>query len=49
MHCIADTYICGNLTLEVPIQQNGQTHSNSLWAVAVELFECVWPFCWVGA
>ena len=41
MHCIADTYICGNLTLEVAIQQKGQTLSNKLWAVADELFECV--------
>ena len=25
--------------------QNGQTHSNNLWAIADELFDCVWPFC----
>ena len=29
--------------------QNGQTHSNNLSAFADELFECVWPFCEVGA
>ena len=32
------------LTLQAPVLQNGQTHSN-----ADELFECVWPFCGVGA
>ena len=29
--------------------QNGQTHSNNFSATADELFECVWPFCGVGA
>ena len=29
--------------------QNGQAHSNNSAAVADELFECVWPFCGVGA
>ena len=33
----------------MPIPQNGQTHSNSLSAKADELFECVWPFCKIGA
>ena len=28
---------------------NGQIHSNNLSAAAGELFECVWPFCAVGA
>ena len=38
-----------DLTLYVPIPQNGQTHSNNLSALADELFECVWPFCGVDA
>ena len=28
---------------------NGQTHSNNSRAVSDEFFECVWPFCVVGA
>ena len=32
----------------MPIQQNGQTHSNNSSATADEWFECVWPFCKVG-
>ena len=39
----------GQLTLYVPIPQNGQTHSNNSSVLADELFECVWPFCGVGA
>ena len=31
------------------IAQNGQTHSENSSAVADELFECVRPFCKVGA
>ena len=37
------------LTLKAPIPQNGQTHSNNSSATADELFECVSPFCKVGA
>ena len=37
------------LTLYAPIPQNGQTHSNDKSAFADELFECVWPFCGIGA
>ena len=39
------------LTFEVPIQQNGQTHSNNSSAVAAvdNFFKYVWPFCGVGA
>ena len=40
------------LTLQAPIPQNGQTHSNNSStkaAKADELFECLWPFCGVGA
>ena len=37
------------LTLEAPITQNGQTQSNNLLAIANECFDCVWPFCGVGA
>ena len=33
----------------MPNPQNGQTLSNNSSAVADELFECVWPFCGVGA
>ena len=33
----------------MPIPQNGQTHSNNSPAFGDELFECVWPFCGVGA
>ena len=33
-------------TLEVPVPENGQTHSKNSLAVADELFECVWPFLW---
>ena len=29
--------------------QNGQTHSNNFSALTEELFECVLPFCRVGA
>ena len=29
--------------------KNGQTHSNNSSALADKLFECVWPFCGVGA
>ena len=29
--------------------QNGQSHSNISPATADELFQCVWPFCRVGA
>ena len=36
-------------TLSTPTPQNGQTQSNKLSAVTDELFECVWPFCGVGA
>ena len=36
------------LTLQVPTQQNGLTHSNNLSADANELFESVWPFYGVG-
>ena len=38
-----------HLTISAPTPQNGQTHSNNLSAIADELFECVWPFCGVGA
>ena len=37
------------LILIVPTPQNGQTHSSNSLALANELFECVWPFCGVGA
>ena len=37
------------LTLTAPLPQNGQTHSNNLSGTADELFDCVWPFCKVGA
>ena len=33
----------------MPTLQNGQTHSNNSSAVADRLFECVWPFCGIGA
>ena len=36
------------LTLKVPTQQNGQTHSNNSSAIADEWFECVCPFRGVG-
>ena len=36
------------LTLQAPTPQNGQTHSNNSSAIAI-FFECVWPFCGVGA
>ena len=45
----SNTKITEGLTLELPTPQNGQTHSNSLLTVANELFECVRPFCGVGA
>ena len=37
------------LTLYTPTSQNGQKHSNNSSAVADKFFECVWPFCGVGA
>ena len=37
------------LTLWEPTPQNSQTHSNNSSATPDELFECVWPFCGVGA
>ena len=37
------------LTLKPPIPQNGQTHSNNSSATADKLFECVSPFCKLGA
>ena len=37
------------LTLLAATPQNGRTHSNNLSATADELFECVGPFCGVGA
>ena len=33
----------------MPTLQNGQTHSNNSSGVADKLFECVWPFCGIGA
>ena len=34
----------------MPTPKNGQTNSNNSPAwIADELFECVWPFCEVGA
>ena len=38
-----------SLTLKSSTPQNGQTHSNYSSATADELFECVCPFCAVGA
>ena len=38
-----------NLTLSAPTPQIGHTHSNNLLAKTDELFECVWPYCGVGA
>ena len=29
--------------------QNGQAHSKDSSVTAGELFECVWPFCGIGA
>ena len=37
------------LTLYVLTPQNSQAHSNNLTTAADKLFECVWPFCDVGA
>ena len=38
------------LTLQAPTPQNGQTHAQTICRLlADELFECVWPFCRVGA
>ena len=37
------------MTLNNPTLQSGQTHSNNSSAKADELFECIWPFCGVGA
>ena len=37
------------LNLWEPTLQNSQTHSNNSSATPDELFECVWPFCGVGA
>ena len=34
---------------KVSTPQNDQTHTNNSSATADELFECVWPFCGVGA
>ena len=45
----SNTKITEGLTFELPTPQNGQTHSDSLLAVANELFECVRPFCGVVA
>ena len=33
----------------MPIPQNSQRHSNNSSPTADELFECVLPFCGVGA
>ena len=33
----------------MPGLQNGQTHPNNSLATTDELFECVWPFCRIGA
>ena len=38
-----------HLIIQVRTSQNGQTHSNNLSATTDELFECIWPFCGVGA
>ena len=40
---------CYVLILYTPTLQNGQTHSNNSSVVADEMFECVWPFCGIGA
>ena len=37
------------ISLQAPVSQNGQTQSNNSSANADELFECVWPFCRIGA
>ena len=37
------------LTLQAPTPQNRQTQLNNSSATADKLFECVWPFCGVGA
>ena len=37
-----------NLTHQAPTPQNGQRHSNSSSATAVELLQCVWPFYGAG-
>ena len=37
------------LIFEASAPQNDQTHSNNAFDFADELFECVWPFCGVGA
>ena len=42
-------YFHVELTLYVLTPQNGQKHSNNSPVRADELFECVWPFCGVGA
>ena len=39
----------GFINLWALTPQNGQTHSNNSLAFSDELFECVWPFCGVGA
>ena len=41
------TYVIVNPLATTP--QNSQTHSNNSSATADKLFECVWPFCEVGA
>ena len=33
----------------MPTPNNGETHSDNSSATADELFDCVWPFCGVGA
>ena len=38
-----------NLTLWATTPQNGQSHSNNSSITVGELFECVCPFCGVGA
>ena len=37
-----------SLSLQAPVLQNGQTHSNNSLTTADEFFECVWLFCGVG-
>ena len=37
------------LTLQALIPQNGQTTQTIRRQSANELFECVWPFCGIGA
>ena len=42
-------YLRNFLTLSAPTLQNGQTHSNNSMVFDDELFECVSPFCGIGA